>query len=82
MQRWMLTVNHGTDGVLDRGTREETEGAEDIYSPTWGVTVSIRQALGSGPPTKYYKCRNSSVQLHMWQRMDLFDFSRRNGFWA
>ena len=42
----MLTVNHWIElGVLDRGTGEGTEGAEDMYCPIWGATVSTSQTL-------------------------------------
>ena len=55
----MLAANHWTEQwVLSRGIGEGTEGAEGIFSPIVGATLSTgRQTLppeilGTGPPTK------------------------------
>jgi hypothetical protein len=40
IQRWMLSANHWTEhGVLKKGARERTQGAEGVCSPIGGTTI-------------------------------------------
>jgi hypothetical protein len=86
-QRQMVSENHWTEiGVPNGGVGKGTEGVEGFCRPMEEAKVSTRQIppelLGTGPPTKEYTWRDSSLWPHMWQRMALLDISGRSIPWA